>query len=330
MTWVFVFLGEFGYELLNWQGVVRRFSRTLPPGERIVCASRAQLHPLYETADCYVDISHVPEFEGSVASGYFALDPARLAPHAPRNVLYDRRLRRAIRRCVEEQVTERPLRFVFSSTRTDLRGCRFGASRVRWGRDPFEGDIYERLNLANNEFAQIEPDESSRREVEDALGLDLDQPFVLCQSRDREIVRRSTDQVPKARLIEELASRVPVVLLSFDTGRALDSYSSFDDIGDCHRFAARTFGPQSVLVSHARRCVFFTEGDFGSHIYVPPFLGRDVHVVAPRALYDVGTTPIDFWNEHVFRFGGQIVPLRAEEALASDARLLELADELAR
>jgi hypothetical protein len=330
VTWVFVFLGEFGYELLNWQGVVRGFSRTLEPGERIVCVSRAQLEPLYESADRYIDISELAEFKQSVASGYFARDPRHGSLWSPQNLVFDFRLRQAVRRFVEQQEDDRPLRFVFSSSRTDLGGRRFGASRRRWGRDPHEGDIYAGLNLRNNEFSRIEPAESARAGVEDALGIDLDQPYVLCQARDRDIVRRSDEHVPKDRVIAALAGRLPVVLLSFDTGRALDSYSAFADLPGCRRFAADGFAAQSVLVAHAKHCVFFTEGDFGSHIYVPPFLGRDVHVIAPDALYEVGTTPIDFWNDNVFRFGGQIVPLRAEQVLASDQRVAELADDLAR
>ncbi len=34
MTYIFVFLGEFGYEILNWQGVVRRFAQTIEPGDK--------------------------------------------------------------------------------------------------------------------------------------------------------------------------------------------------------------------------------------------------------------------------------------------------------
>ena len=34
-TYVFIFLGEFGYELFNWQGVVRKFAGQLPASSRI-------------------------------------------------------------------------------------------------------------------------------------------------------------------------------------------------------------------------------------------------------------------------------------------------------
>ena len=29
MNYIFVFLGEFGYELLNWQGAIRKFAGTI-------------------------------------------------------------------------------------------------------------------------------------------------------------------------------------------------------------------------------------------------------------------------------------------------------------
>ena len=330
MTWVFVFLGEFGYELFNWQGVIRRFAATLEDGERIVCCSRGQVRPLYERADAYVEISDVPAFQESVASGYFAV-AERGSLRAPGSLLVDRTVRRAIAQHVRQQLDDSgPVRFVFSSRRTELRGCVFGASRRRFGRDLHEGDIYERLDVRQNDYRRIEPDEQARIEVEATLGLSLDEPYVLCQARERPIVRRSHDHVAARLLIEELAKRVPVVLLSFDTGRALDSFSSFAEIPGTQRYFASSFGPQSTLVAHAERCVFFTEGDFGSHIYVPPFLGRDVVVLAPASVYALGTTPIEFWNESVFRFGGQIVRLEAETALASPTKVVELAAELAR
>ena len=62
MTYVFVFVGEFGYELLNWQGVIRKFRR-LNPNVRVICASRGNVQPLYENAE-YVDISDVRREHG--------------------------------------------------------------------------------------------------------------------------------------------------------------------------------------------------------------------------------------------------------------------------
>lgn len=69
------------------------------------------------------------------------------------------------------------------------------------------------------------------------------------------------------------------------------------------------------------RCVFLTEGDFGSHIHIPPFMGHDVVAIAPQSLYDFESTPIEFWNGSVFRFGGQTRPAVAEDVFSSDASI---------
>ena len=85
---------------------------------------------------------------------------------------------------------------------------------------------------------------------------------------------------------------------------------------------------QACLIHFAKHCLFFTEGDLGSHIYVPPFMGKDVTAVAPRSIYELESAPIDFWNRGVFRFGGQIVPLPTEEALRSDSSMRQTVQQI--
>lgn len=65
MVYVFVFLGEFGFELLNWKGVVRKFAQTLDPKDKLICCSRANLYLLYEMADEFIDISEGRSFDGA-------------------------------------------------------------------------------------------------------------------------------------------------------------------------------------------------------------------------------------------------------------------------
>jgi hypothetical protein len=349
MTYVFTFLGEFGYELFNWQGVVRKFAGTIAPSDSIVCCSRANLYPLYETASRYVDIAEAESFRGSTASMYYAMQAGDLDANSKRNRLFCRRLREDLtsfilrrlgvagkaRKCLSWRGGLLPrfvLRpppevyvFVFSCEKRELNGCIFGCNP-----DVLlaEAGIYESLDLDNNVFKRIEPDLSVRGAVEEKLGWDLETPFVLCQTRSREIVVRSEELVPKERLIEALARRTRVVQLSFSTGRHLDSYSSFADKPNCSLYHCGSFVEQACLVHFARHCLFFTEGDFGSHIYVPPFLGKDVVTIAPADVYELGTTPIDFWNRTVFRFGGQIIPKISEQVFASDESMMGVADGL--
>ena len=302
----------------------------------MVCASRGGVGALYPGTE-YVDIGRVPLFRDSIASGYFAVRSDESLPHgAEENITYDLELRNALRTAIEQTLRDRQrlvgrlraarLRYVFSSERTQIGSCRFGADRILFGSSPHEGDIYDRLDLANNVYACVDHDETTRPGIESRLGMSLDEPYVLMQTRMRKIWRRSTAAIDQDPIVEALRRRFRVVLLEFGEIRRADSFSAFDAIGGATRVAVQGFAEQSCLVHHARANIFLTEGDFGSHIYVPPFLGRDVVAVSPRDVYELGTTPIDFWNEDVFRFGGKIRPLAAEDI--DTAALSQLVESL--
>jgi hypothetical protein len=335
MIYVFTFLGEFGYELLNWQGVIRKFSKTIDPADQIVCCSRSHLYPLYESASHYIDISEIDLFKNSKADGYFAILANSSYVRAKKNIIFDRRLRAFLKSFVYDHLPNRRAKwfpwlnhekiiFIFSSDKVIMNDCIFGCDPQLYG---VEGSIYERLDLANNIYHKIEPDLRVRSEIENQIGLDLSQPFILLQTRNREAVVRSKTVIPKERLIRLLAKNSKVILLTFDTGRKLDSYSHFDSSPNCIRYACKSFVEQACLIHFAQKCLFFTEGDFGSHIYVPPFMGKDVIAVAPRDVYELGTTPVEFWNRNVFRFGGQIIPKVSEDIFLDEENLLELVYE---
>lgn len=331
MVYVFVFLGEFGYELLNWQGVIRRFSKTRAPGDSIVCCSRAQVYPLYEMADLYVDISHLALFKHSRAVCYAGTigvgGPARRL-----NRLFDAALRASVRAHVRERMrtlgpqwSGRQLRFVFSSTKTTLGDLPLGCDPDRIETD---ADIGERLDLKANLFRQVEPDLRVREAIERRLGRDLPERYVLVQARTRR-VGPQWGTLPSTRgLIDALAGRMPVVLLSFHSGRALDSYSLLEPVAGCLHYTGQSFPEQAALVHFARRCVFFSEGDLGSHVFVPPLMGHDVVSITPGAIHVPWGPTIEFWNRHVFRFGGQIIPIASDEALGSWAAAERTAAEI--
>lgn len=340
MIYVFVFFGEFGYELFNWQGVVRKFAQTVSATDRIVCCSRAHVESLYEMATDYIDISHISHFQRSVASCYFALHPRRIMHVSRLNRLFDWQLRVAIRRYVLRRLDApvwkeimgtywpqhhaNAMTFVFSSEHTVLNGCVFGMERE----NSSPNNIYESLDIQNNLFQKIEPDLCHRDEIEHALGFQLVEPFILVQTRKRTIGPKSLPMPAKDELIQRLSQKMKVVLLSFQTQRHLDSYSAFDPMPNCVVYQCKSFLEQTCLITYARHCVFFTEGDFGSHIYVPPFMGKDVTAIAPESVYKLGTTPIAFWNANVFKFGGQIFPKVAETVFASSERIEEVAHDI--
>jgi len=346
MLYIFVFLGEFGYELLNWQGTIRRFSKTIGTEDRIICCSRASLQPFYETADGYVDISNVELYRQSVACGYYALPPEDPSLTSRVSLDFDCRLKQALQRFILDHIRRsgditlpnswwrslltafQRVRFIFSSECTEIHDCRFGANRDGFGSGPAQGNIYDQLDLENNKFRRIEAPLIARQSIENRLGWDLGKPFVLCQTRRRRITIRSEQVIPTHRLIDRLSERMQVVLLSFETGRYLDSSSNFKAAENCSLFHCSSFDEQACLIHFAKCCVFFTEGDFGSHIYLPPFLGRDVYAIAPAEIYNLGTTPIEFWNKNVFRFGGQILARTTDEVFVSEEYLTRAVNEI--
>jgi len=334
MIYVFTFLGEFGYELFNWQGVIRKLSKTLSPSDRIVCCSRSNVYPIYETASIYIDISEVELFKNSQACCYWAIVPGSSNPASWRNRAFDMRLKASLRAFIFDRLQVPKVgrihwrangKMVFSSSRTRLYGCTFGCDLRQLGE---EGDIYLGLDVQNNLYQKIQPDLRIRSQVERGVGFDLSEPYVLVQTRARPVIVRSRDTIPKDEFVGSLAEKGRVVLLSFNTGRMFDSFSQFDSIPKCIHYDCRSFVEQACLVHFAKQCVFFTEGDFGSHIYVPPFMGKNVVAIAPRSIYNLGTAPIDFWNRNVFLFGGQIIPKVSEEVFASRRSMLKLVDEI--
>ncbi|MBE8950989.1 MAG: hypothetical protein SR3Q1_10430 [Quinella sp. 3Q1] len=311
MNYVFVFLGEFGYELFNWQGLVRKFKTTCSPEDIIIIGGRTGMDIWYPYADIFIDISADPFYKASRADGYFAYDIA---------TLYRKDSQDAIKASVQAYITEklRPFNierpeFIFSSDLNLINGVHFGMWEKFF-------NIYGGEGHKQNLYAKIDYDSAElKSDLENRLQINLSEPYVLVQGRKRDIVIRSKHVVPTELLVEKLAEKIPVVVLNFNTGRAWDSRSEIAGGKNCRVLKSFSAHEQAILIKHAADCVFTTENDFGSHIYVPPFMGRDVLAIAGADVYTIGTTPIDFWNGEIFKFGGQILPFVSEEIFASEA-----------
>lgn len=315
MIYAFCFLGEFGYELFNWQGLVRKFALNRNPDDKIVVCGRKGLDIWYENADLFVDISLEQVYRGSIASMYTA--------HRDDDYPYDfeDELKASLDEFITTKISERygkdeNIRFIFSCDKNMIDDIKFG---------PWEEtlSIYEGNGYTQNKYKKISPNLMKvKKGIEDKLGFSLDQPYILVQKRTREIVIRSKSYIEETPILDALGTIAPVILLDFDTGRLNDSKSKFSNDLDINFYKCDSAHDQAVLIANADACVFLTEGDFGSHIYIPPFMGKDVFAIAPRDIYEIGTTPIDFWNKKIFCFGGQIIPYESE-ALANPKKLKE-------
>lgn len=329
-TYVFVFLGEFGYELFNWQGVVRKFHQQLPASSNIVIAGRKGLNSLYESASQYLDISDFSPYKESIAAAYFAIPPdmnSRSSPWNPHELAFDISIRKKITICLIQQLncTTKNIEFIFSSNLTAFPGCIFGVDRTYYGFCGHYGNIYNRFDFLtkNNFYTSITPDLNSKREIEEKLRFSLNRPYILIQNRSRKIgPQYGMLQHETQKIIVSLAQHMPIVLLSFHTGRLFDSESSVESPGaNCLVYQSESFREQGTLIYHAHNCVFFTEGDLGSHTYLPPFMGKNVIIIAPQSIFSQPSAPIVNWNTHIFRFGGQMIPFPAELLFNSDSSL---------
>src|SRR5687767_11600141 len=143
MVYVFTFLGEFGYELLNWQGRVRWFAGTIGPEDAIVCCGRGALYPVYEMASQYIDIGGELLLKASRSRCYWASIPGAGSPVRWHNRAYDAALRARLRRAIGSRLGEhRDVTYVFSSVETTLSGITFGCHP---GRLEMDSGIFESL-----------------------------------------------------------------------------------------------------------------------------------------------------------------------------------------
>lgn len=328
MIYVFVFLGEFGYELLNWQGVVRKYKK-IHKNDKIVVASRRGLNLLYESVNLYVDISNLELFKKSIATGYGCNSPnIKLYKDYDRyvnnritngtysfgNFVFKHRLKKQIKKYVDMRIEKKfglckEVKYIFSDECTCLGNLQFG----RKHRD--KHDIYANLDINNNEYVKLSSNEDNKDKVEKLLGMSLSNKYVLCQMGSRSIVRRSKVLAKPEQIIGKLSQKCNVILLDFKTGRNMDSGSKFEGEIGCRKYVCQSFEEQSLLIANSNCCVFFTEGDFRSHNYLPPFFGKNVYSLADKEVYELPTTPIDFWNKNVFKFGGQIFPVYTDQLM---------------
>ena len=320
MTYVFTFLGEFGYELLNWQGTIRKWSKLYKqPEDKIIICSRKGLEQIYEFADVYINISELDSYNNTIGDCYTCYvftNPG--GDKAPRkeweitrtgvhldNTKYD------VQKLVINKLQNKNIKWIWSSDFVEMDGLAFGLEGPG-GRGGIYNNPSNQLNLNNNEYTKIQPSDCKKK-IEDKLNFSLEEPYILCQTGWRSHIGISHAEIDYESYLSEFIKKYNVILLDFETGRSHDSYSKFKN--KYINYQCKSLSEQSVLITNADKCIFFTEGDFRSHLYLPPMMGKDVHIIAPQDVWNLHSAPYQFWNKNVFKFGGQIIPHVLEDEL---------------
>lgn len=319
MTYVFIFTGEFGYELLNWNGVVRKWvNANKTTNDTVVICSRHGLESIYEMADYYIDISDIDAYKNSIADCYCSY-----VRDENNKIIRNGKHQDDILYTIHATLTEAGfdnIEYVYSPIRRSIDGCIFGTGGI-YGP---EREPIGRLDVNNNIYRKFEPVLSRQNDIETKLGISLDQPFILCQHGARSIVQRDKTILDVDEFIHTLALKYPVICLGFDSSKMLNSKSKFNETSshNIHYYNTTSIEEQSCLISKSLERIFFSEGDFRSHIYVPPFYGKSVIAIATYDVFHnvsaymqpgISNAPIEFWNANVWPFGPGIRRLYYED-----------------
>ena len=312
MIHAFVFIGEFGYELFNWQGVVRKWAiENKKPNDKIFIFSRNGLQSLYEYADEYINISTLESYNKTVADCYsgYVWEESEL-PFDDWPIIRRGKHLEDIKRDVVNLIdTSDDIDWVFSCDYRQKDGYHFGLG------GPGGGSIYDgRLNLENNKYVKIKPVADNKQIIQSKVSIDLDKPYILCQTGFRDgkgYTSKSKVKIDHQLVFDNIELNLPILFLDFNSGRYWDRNSNFSNAFDTYKCS--TFDEQSTLILNCEYCIFTTEGDFRSHLYLPPMLGKDVHIIASNEVLRLPSASVDFWNKNIFHYGGHMHTYEYEE-----------------
>jgi hypothetical protein len=324
--YIFIFTGEFGYELLNWHAKIHKFSN-LKPDVQIVTASTSATHILYQDFSDFFPLDELKVFRSAIADTYFL---RRLG--FKRDDLLDvllailRRyhIKKHILKYLRSDSEKFKSIFVFSDKSCVINGLQFGSRRWTPRLNPFRKrnfqEIYDNLPSIENQYTALDVDKQKSLEMQERLaGLGVKTPFILIQSAERKnFLKKRRNESALDELFEIFCTRLPAVQVIFSQVRNGDTQSNLQMTGTT--ISCKSLEDQVALIRLSAFCVFFSSGDYRSLHYVPPFCGIDVYSVTSSSV--VSNSSIDKWNREVFNFGGKILPITAE-ALIFDPKYLD-------
>tara|TARA_R110001592_G_scaffold361664_1_gene673010 strand:- start:274 stop:1254 length:981 start_codon:yes stop_codon:yes gene_type:complete len=319
MNYVFTFIGEFGYELFNWQGVIRKWAQqNKKKDDKIIICSRQGLESIYEFADHYINISQLKSYNNTVADCYRAyiwkekkdlpFEDWPIIGSGPAHDELINNIKNDVKQQISLYLNNKSAKYIWSCDYIQMDNFHFGHG------GPGGGSIYSNGKfLNNNKFIKIDiPNFNNiKNKLQKEINLDLDSPYILCQTgyRGGHYTEKSNTKIDHNKIFNNLQLDIPILYLNFNSGRYFDSTSNFE----VQSYSCNNFNEQACLISLSSYCIFTTEGDFRSHTYIPPMLGKDVHVVASNEVLKLPSESSNFWNKNIFHFGGEIYTYEYEK-----------------
>ena len=319
-TLCFVFLGEFGYELLDWQGKIRELGQR--SGYKIGIASRSNCELLYrDVADFYIPIELSPDYFNSKAHSYFAHNRDYQPTLGNINKVLDSfnawRRRKRIASFVRQNCTAKNVRFVFSDQLNCIAGLTFGAQRNRLEAFPRKmqyPSIYTDYILSGNCYVNLR-DQINKNELKKFQKLaKSSELLIVVQRAERELVVRNNTRLDEEEILESLSRYGRIILLEYKPSRMLDTAGIFDSKFGYERITFDSLAEQVSVLIHADVCLSLSHGDFRSHNYIAPFIGKVGYSVAPFEI--LRNSALEIWNEKIFP--GKIIPVPTDNLKSSE------------
>jgi hypothetical protein len=317
-TYCFVFTGEFGYELLNWQGRVRKFS-SLHPEVKVICASSAATRLLYSDFAEFIALDSSKAHMRGIADTYF-LRHDNFVRDSIWDVFtaYFRRIQ--LKKFILEHFPKSEatnFRFIFSDRLNFVEDFQFGATRWaprinKFRKRNFQ-EIYDKLPIDQNLYVKIEPAYTVVEMVKQKLvDLGVEFPFVAVQSADRiTFLKRRRLESATNGILEKIVDQLPTVEISFKPIRESDTQSI--SLNSKKIYFCSTLEEQVAIISLSSFCIFTSSGDYRSLHYVPSFCGKDNYSITSSSI--ISNSAIGMWNSEIFHFGGKIIPITTESLL---------------
>lgn len=315
--YIFIFVGEFGYELINWQGKVRKFVE-FNPDALVAISGKNACEVLYrDFSDIYIALDECRAYKHSFADRYFAhaknyrykgkisdlIDEIWAVKF---RLLVKKFLIKELRKKVEPNF--RPF-FVFSDLPKNIDGLTFGAPRSFFSRlfcskpqdiylnAPIQENSYRDIaeNLRAHEISHVEVFSQSMR------------PRAIIQTASRNRINRVQNFLDEEVFLNEIAKYWEVYLLEYESTRNSDTQGTFK-LDSFQKIRVKTLAEQISYLSKADVCISFTHGDFRSNTYVPALAGLKSFVITDKET--LKNSDIKLWNESVF--AGEIIPITLE------------------
>jgi hypothetical protein len=317
-TYVFVFTGEFGYELLNWQGRIRKFSKETPDS-RIICASLKATKILYEDFSEFIALDESEIIKNGIADSYFLRYP-NFRRDGFWDVLTAYRRRRTLKKFIVQnfpRISLKNTKFIFSDQPNNLEGFLFGATRWAPRINPLRRrsfqEIYDNIPVEENLFKELVPSETTLKEVGQKIKeLGITGSFIAIQNAERDtFLKRRRFEFSTSELFHEVSNSLPTLEISFRQVRETDTQSptaSSEKVYVC-----RSLEEQAAVIRLSSFCIFFSSGDYRSLHYVPSFCGKDNYSISSSSI--ISNSAIGLWNSKIFNFGGKIIPMTTESLI---------------